>query len=151
MEQKPVGSGDLLALLLLERPDWHQTSVPEYFSFFVCAIGSSVYPALLYILCSGCENESGYCLLFLGCHLTARRNVLRWICCHGGAISRRLVGLIDSLANFSGNGATKPLCIPGANVEPSRRREWGRCWFEFVVLKPVVLRRLVLPLAILSK
>jgi len=34
----PVGYGDLLALLLLERPDWQQTSVPENFSFFVCAI-----------------------------------------------------------------------------------------------------------------
>ena len=29
------------------------------------------------------------------------------------------------------------------NVEPSRRREWGRCWFEFVVLMPVGLRRFV--------
>jgi len=54
----PVGSGDLLALLLLERPDWHQTSVPEYFSFFVCAIGSSIYSALLHIPCSKIENES---------------------------------------------------------------------------------------------
>ena len=27
--------------------------------------------------------------------------------------------------------------IPGANVEPSRRRDWERYWFEFVVLMPV--------------
>jgi len=58
VELMPVGYGDLLALLLLERPDWHQTSVPEYFSFFVCAIGSSSYSALLHILCSEIENES---------------------------------------------------------------------------------------------
>ena len=84
----PVGYGDLLALLLLERPDWHQTSVPEYFSFFVCAIGSSVYSALLHILYSEIENESEECILFVGCHLTARRNALRWLCGQGEAIDR---------------------------------------------------------------
>jgi len=37
------------------------------------------------------------------------------------------------------------------NAEPSRRREWERCWVEFVVLKPVVLRRLVMQLLDLPK
>ena len=48
---------------------------------------------------------------------------------------------MEQEALWATRGVLYSSCL--ANAEPSRRRERERCWFEFVVLKPVGLRRLV--------